>query len=154
MKSKSLFVSLLILAVFFVGCKNNTEKPSDEATMTEIESETALESAANEAGESHIPALLQGKWQHTDDLDNILVFDGDKRKEIADGIDEWQEEAFILSDHCQNPTDADNGIPAERDRYITCPESDMCWYIVEIDQEKLSLSYMGRGNTLNYIRVE
>lgn len=97
--------------------------------------------------------LLQGKWQHIDDKSNFLVFDGNHRKEIADGMVTWDDEIFTLSDKCANPADKDNETDPENDRYISCAASNLCWYILNIDKDNLSLSYMGRGNTLTYKRV-
>ncbi len=98
--------------------------------------------------------MLQGKWQHFEDKTNYLVFEGNHREEIAEGMDKWDDKTFILSNKCANQSDKDNGIVPEKDRYISCIESDLCWYIVDVDKENLSLSYMGRGNTLTYKRVK
>lgn len=99
--------------------------------------------------------LLLGKWQSIDDADNFLIFDKNLRKEIAPGMTEWDEENYVLSDRCKNEKDKfDNADMVHADRYITCEKSDMCWYIIDVDQNTLSLSYMGRGNTLNYKKVK
>ncbi|MBK6947758.1 MAG: hypothetical protein IPH16_06540 [Haliscomenobacter sp.] len=104
--------------------------------------------------EADIAQLLQGKWQHIDDESNFLVFEGNHRKETAAGTNQWDDEIFVLSDACANPSDKANGGEPEKNRYISCIESDLCWYIIEVDKENLSLSYMGRGNTLTYKRAK
>lgn len=98
--------------------------------------------------------LLQGKWKSIDDETNFLVFEDDHRKEIANGMEDWHDEVFLLSNKCMNKMDKDNGIKEEKDGYISCEKSDLCWYIIELNSTTLSLSYMGRGNTLTYTRVE
>lgn len=100
--------------------------------------------------------LLQGKWQSIDDKTNFLIFENNHRKEanIIKGKGDWDDEEFILSDKCINDSDKDIELGKEKDKYISCLESDLCWYIVSIDEKTLSLSYMGRGNTLTYKKVK
>lgn len=102
---------------------------------------------ARQAAPAGFADLLQGKWQSTDDPKAVVEFVGNQRKEA--GISE----TFTLGDRCTNAGDAENGAPAEKDHYITVAESDMCWYIVDLTADHLSLSYVGRGNTLEYKRM-
>jgi len=100
--------------------------------------------------------LLQGKWQSMDDKTNFLVFEKNHRKEanIVDGKGNWDDEKFVISDRCMNETDKNEEIDTEKDKYISCMKSDLCWYIVKLDSTTLELSYMGRGNTLTYKKVK
>jgi hypothetical protein len=98
--------------------------------------------------------LLQGKWQSLDDKTNYLIFDKNNRKESSDGMKTWDNEAFVLSNKCLNESDQENGLQLEKDKYLSCKESDLCWYIVSLNKDYLTLSYMGRGNTLKYKRVK
>jgi len=98
--------------------------------------------------------LLQGKWQSINDRTNFLVFEKNQRKEISEGMDTWDIETFVLSNKCSNESDKDNGTQPENNKYISCKESDMCWYIVNINKNFLTLSFVGRGNTLKYKRVK
>ncbi|MGI6342545.1 MAG: hypothetical protein ACOXZ9_06170 [Bacteroidales bacterium] len=98
--------------------------------------------------------LLEGTWQHVDDETNYLVFEDGMRKEIVDGMSDWDVEPYTLSDFCTNDMNKDMELPHEKDKYISCNESDFCWYIVQLDEENLILSLMGRGNTLEYKRVK
>ena len=97
--------------------------------------------------------LLQGTWQHIDDSSNYLVFEGNLRKETANGITEWDDEEFTLSDACLNKSEIENGLAKEESQYMSCKNSDLCWYIIKLDEDTLKLSYVGRGNTLTYMRV-
>lgn len=108
----------------------------------------------NAQNTSSIKDMLQGKWQSIDDKTNFLVFESNQRKEIIKGLDKWETEEFILSNKCLNESDKDNGIEPEKDKYISCKESDLCWYIVNINKELLTLSYVGRGNALTYKKVK
>lgn len=98
--------------------------------------------------------LILGKWQNIDDKTNFLMFDKNERKESSDGMKTWDKEAYILSNKCLNESDKENGLKLENDKYISCNESDLCWYIVAVNKDFLTLSYMGRGNTLKYKRVK
>ena len=98
--------------------------------------------------------LLQGKWQSLDDKTNFLVFDKNQRKEIAKGMSNWDMEPFTLSNKCLIESDKEMTGEPEKDKYISCVKSDMCWYIISINKDFLELSYTGRGNTLKYKRVK
>ncbi len=98
--------------------------------------------------------LIQGKWQSMDDKTNFLIFNKNERFEISDGMNTWDKETFVISNKCLNESDKDNGFELEKDKYISCIESDLCWYIVAINKDYLTLSYMARGNNLYYKRVK
>ncbi len=115
---------------------------------------TILTYAQNKSNATSVQGMLQGKWQSVDDKTNVIMFDQNDRKESSDGMKTWDKEVFILSDKCSNESDQNNGMKLEKDKYISCKESDLCWYIVLINKDLLTLSYMGRGNTLKYKRVK
>lgn len=108
----------------------------------------------NKPTATSVQELLQGKWQSMDDKTNFIMFEKNERKESSDGMKSWDREVFELSNKCLNEIDKDNGIELEKDKYISCKESDLCWYIVSINNNFLTLSYMGRGNTLKYKRIK
>jgi hypothetical protein len=115
---------------------------------------TILTYAQNKSNATSVHGMLQGKWQSMDDKTNVIMFDQNERKESSDGMKTWDKEEFILSDKCSNESDQNNGMKLEKDKYISCKESDLCWYIVLINKDLLTLSYMGRGNTLKYKSVK
>lgn len=96
---------------------------------------------------------LQGKWQSFDDKTNVLWFDGNLRKETNDGK-VWDSEPYVISSNCMNPSDAESGSNSEDSNFISCEESDLCWMITSLTSTELSLTYMGRGNTLRYKRIK
>ena len=99
--------------------------------------------------------LLQGKWQSLEDEDSFMVIEGDRMKNYYGGMDEeLDNEAIMLSDTCMNESDSENGLPEEKNRYLSNPNLDMCWYIEFVDNTSLSLIYMATGNTLTYKKVE
>jgi hypothetical protein len=147
--------SAIALAIVLLGACGNSSNTGDIAdTTTVVQNEVSQAVATPNADSTTILGQLQGKWQSTDDKTNFLEFKGNLRREIADGMDAWDEEPFVLSDKCKNPQDAANELTPETNRYMSCTQSDLCWYVETIDAENLSLVYMGRGNTLKYIRVK
>ena len=157
-KAGAIFGAIFFAALAMTGCTGGSNHPKETKTTSgaldpgkSVSDEVVPE---QEAMRSAIAELLQGKWQHVDDKSNYLVFEGNHRKETAGGSDQWDDELFVLSDKCANDFNKNSETEPEKDRYISCLASDLCWYILDVDQETLSLSYMGRGNTLTYKRVQ
>jgi hypothetical protein len=99
--------------------------------------------------------LLQGTWQSLDDEASFLVIEGDRMKNYYGGMEEeLDNEPIIISDTCMNESDSENGLPEEKNRYLSNPNLDMCWYIESLDENNLTLIYMARGNKITYKRVE
>ena len=149
----------IIKSFFFIvllSCNhssNNAENSNiNVETIQPEENNTKKEKSVH--NDSTIPELLKGKWQHVEDKSNYLVFEDGLRKEIAGEAKNWDEEEYVLSNSCLNVSDKENNIKTEELRFISCLNSDMCWYIVNLDEINLTLSYMGRGNSLNYTRVK
>ena len=148
-------LSVIVIASFvFVCCNGNNSKEAASGTMADSikSAHSANTNVDPKPSESNFE-LLQGKWQSTDDKTNFLVFEKNHRKEIARGMDKWDDEEFILSDKCMNDSNKDMEVEKEKDRYISVLKSDLCWYIIKLDPDTLSLSYLGRGNTLTYKKV-
>jgi hypothetical protein len=98
---------------------------------------------------------LQGKWQSLEDEASFMVIEGDRMKNYYGGMDdELDNEMIMISDTCMNEADSVNDLPEEKNRYLSNPNLDMCWYIESVDNISLSLIYMATGNTLTYRRVE
>lgn len=98
--------------------------------------------------------LLQGKWQSVEDKTNFVIFEKNQRKEISEGMEDWDESAYVLSDKCVNDSNKDKVVAKEKDRYISIMGDDLCCYIEKLDATTLSISFMGRGNTFTYKRVK
>ena len=146
---KRITTTLLILTFTLSGCGNKLTTNN----LSIPESSLAAKTQDTQTAQSNFEKI-QGKWQSTDDKTNFLVFEKDHRKEFADGMEKWDDEVFVLSDKCLNDLDKDREIEPEKDKYISCIKSDLCWYITEVNSTDLSLSYMGRGNTLMYKKVK
>jgi hypothetical protein len=156
MRQIGLLFGAIVTTLIFSNCKNgnfksdNLKTDSIQATVVKIDHK---ENKKDEV-EARTADLLEGKWQHTEDKTNFLIFEKNHRKEIAEGMDKWDDEIFILSDHCLNESDSSNNDQREKGNYISCIESDLCWYISSLDSNNLTLIYMGRGNLLTYRHVK
>ncbi|MBM77690.1 MAG: hypothetical protein CL846_04350 [Crocinitomicaceae bacterium] len=149
----------IIKSFFFIvllSCNHSSNSPENSnisvGTIQPEEKNSEKEKAVH--NDSIITELLKGKWQDIEDKSNYLVFEDGLRKEIAGEAKNWDEEEYVLSNSCLNVSDKENNIKTEELRFISCLNSDMCWYIVSLDENNLTLSYMGRGNSLNYTRVK
>ena len=91
------------------------------------------------------PKLLQGKWQSLDDKTNFLIFTKNLRKEIASGMDSWDISNYNLS---KGP---DNSLYINE---VFDNEKVSVWGIESLDNTKLTLIYLSRGNFLRYRRVK
>jgi hypothetical protein len=151
MKTRLTFLAILSALLIFAACNSNPGLKTNNDKTGQTDTNVADKSGENQSSNFE---LLQGKWQSTDDKTNFLVFDKNRRKEIAEGMQSWDDEEFILTDQCENESNKADNNSKEKDRYISCKKSDLCWYIVSISTERLTLQYMGRGNTLTYTRVK
>lgn len=130
-----------------------TKESTSNSEVIQYEKNNSKEENIIDKGSTN-SELLQGKWQHVEDKSNYLIFENGLRKEIADGSENWDEEKYVLSNSCLNISDKENNIKTEELLFISCLNSDMCWHILSLDENNLTLSYMGRGNSLNYLRVK
>jgi hypothetical protein len=138
------------LAINLLGCMNND---STENIYSNKTTEISKKKTDTEEVEKTNAELLEGKWVNKEDKTNFLIFEKNIRKEMAEGMDTWDEEEFVLSDKCETQPELTNRTENKKDRYISCKNSDLCWYIVSINNETLTLNFLGRGNTLSYFRV-
>jgi hypothetical protein len=148
-----ILVAIGICSLLFSCADNHTNEKKHNADI-DTSSKIVTQSEKPSSDNKSVLQLLQGKWQHEEDTSNYLVFTGNKRREIAGGMTDWDEEEFILSNKCLNELDKDREDELEEFGYITCPKSDVCWYIMGVGEETLSLQYMARGNMLIYRRVK
>lgn len=82
--------------------------------------------------------LLQGKWVSTEDSKSEIQFSGTKKIDYYDG-EKLSESEFII----------------EEKKYLTVgpAEDDMRYIIINLSKDNLSLTYLSRGNTLNYTKL-
>ena len=159
MKIRQLLFIINCISLLVIGCNNglqqndNIKIDSTKIDTTKTDSKRNINIDTTFDKKSNYK-LLQGKWQNEEDKTNYLVFDKKLRKEFAEGMDKWDEEEFIISDNCLNEYNKSSTNPNDKDSYITCKDSDLCWYIMSLTYDRLTLQYLGRGNTLTYTRVK
>lgn len=113
--------------------------------MKKILTAIVLLAALNTFSQKVNTQLLQGKWQSVDDKTNFLVFTKNLRKEIASGMDGWDVTKYSLSKGSGNSIYINEVI--DNDKVSV-------WGIESLDNTKLTLVYLSRGNSLRYKRVK
>ncbi len=113
------------------------EAPTPTATPTP-------DSSTDSTGE------LQGTWRSLDDDRATLRFEGNLMISSYSG-EEDEGEHFVIARSC---ADAPEDAPTEQGKYLIVPDAARCYYILRLTENELDMSYVGRGNTLRYVRVE
>ena len=154
MKIQLAIITAVISCLIISSCNDNSKLKKENRNLQKTEIKTIVKTEKKVVLDTSNYELLQGKWQSDEDETNFLVFEKNHRKEIEEGSGGWDDEEFVLSDRCMNEGNSSDKEPRETDNYISCKESDLCWYILSVSSEKLALNYMGRANTLMYTRVK
>ena len=89
-----------------------------------------------------------GKWKSLDDPKSIMEFTPYDLISYYDG-ELIERQPYGLSPKCMNESEVNRNISEQHD-YISFIESDMCFYIVAINETHLTLSYTAQGNTLEF----
>ncbi len=144
-------ISLFLTTIIIVSCNN--ENKTDKENLPQVQTSVEMNKDSSAENFNTTLQLLQGKWQSVDDKKSYVIFENNNRIDFKEGDESTTTEPFSLSDKCSNESNKNAEIEVEENKYITCLNSDMCWYILKLDQSELSLSYMSRGNTLTYKRV-
>ena len=135
---------LITLCVF--SCKKKEETPKNIEVEQKIEKVVPKESSSN----SKID-FLQGSWQNIDDPKSKMSFKGNLWIDTYEGMKEISKNTFEINDQCANVTQ--QNAPKLKDGYISIAKLKQCYKIVKVDKEYLELSYVGRGNSLKYKRI-
>ncbi|MEM6772322.1 MAG: hypothetical protein AAF597_17230, partial [Bacteroidota bacterium] len=94
--------------------------------------------------------LLQGKWISTKDTNVSWTFSGDQLTESLQGTPvRSQSGTYSLNDDCLN---GDGSGAKAAASYLNLLNPDRCFFIVSLTEKELSLSYVGRGNTLRFTK--
>lgn len=151
-----LALSLLLFAI--TSCSEPSSKkqlttsvlPTEKSDTTSTTKKSAKQ---NEVSSRTVDKLLIGKWQHTEDKENILEFTNNMRIEIGEGMTEADEEPYELALSCMSDPQTEENEDPNR-VYIWCPASFMCWEIMSVNEKNLTLIYTARGNLLTYKRIK
>jgi len=146
--SMLLLILVSVLTLSITSC--NSKKPvtdikKDSVSQKELPKETVKESAKEPDSKT---SALEGNWVSTDDPKSELHIKGNEWIEVYKG-EKPETTKFATGDSCL----ANDKVKTNpKGKYITVFDKDesRCFYIVNVNDSKLELSYVGRGNTLTY----
>lgn len=126
-----------------------TETKKDTVSQKELPKETSKETIKESQKEPDSKtSALEGNWISTDDPKSELQVKGNEWIEIYKG-EKPETTKFATGDSCLANDKAKTN---PKGKYVTVFDKDesRCFYIVNVSDSKLELSYVGRGNTLTY----
>jgi len=138
------YIVIFLAALLSVSCAKG--KPHGNATK-------ALEAVPEaEAAPVTTASMLKGDWALADDPRDGLSISDSAFTQTYDG-EALQNGSYVIDDAVAK---AKTDVTKASGKYVTVfgdgPPS--VYYIIDISDDKLSLSYVGRGNTLNYVRTD
>ena len=139
-------VFFLAIALAQVACgeaKSGLETETTRSAGTDRLEDPPTETLSGVTGE------LQGRWRSVDDSLHTLTFEGNLMTMGYEGTPPEEPENFVVGPTCPDAPEAE---PGDNSRYLSVPDARRCYYIIELTDNSLQLSYVGRGNTLRYTR--
>lgn len=130
-----------------LGCASET-KEQENMDSTDIKSNEKIEKI-EQNGDDYL-ALLQGDWKSSEDPNYILSIKGNARYDLYEEKGEGEMEEFTLEKTCKYQ---DGSIAEDTKKYMNMAISESCLYIVEVNENYLELSNVGRGNTLKFNKI-
>lgn len=128
-----ILIILLVFAGFLSACGGSAAE-----TATDAAEEVTL-------GKDQ---LLQGTWVSAADANVSWTF---TNGQLIEGLKAEQNRSqsgtYTLSDDCLN---GDGNGATATEGYLNLVNPDRCFFIVSMTAEELTLSYVGRGNTLQF----
>ena len=140
-------ISILLTIFFVTSCKSDKNIVTPESVIDQ----TSLLSS-NDPVVQNTMKLLQGTWNSRDDKNTSLTFENNTRIENRDGKPIGRIRYYEIADQCNNDTAKGNKIVKAKAKYLSMQDIDMCYFIKKITSTELVLSYVGRDNTLNYLK--
>ena len=142
---KKVFLFAFIMSL--LGCASET-KEQENMDSTDIKSNEKIEKI-EQNGDDYL-ALLQGDWKSSEDPNYILSIKGNARYDLYEEKGEGEMEEFTLEKTCKYQ---DGSIAEDTKKYMNMAISESCLYIVEVNENYLELSNVGRGNTLKFNKI-
>jgi len=140
----SLLAVAIMVSFMLTSCsskKSGNETKKDTTSKKELPKETIKEVDTKNT-------LLEGNWVSTDDPNSEIQVKGNDWIEIYKG-EKPESTKFATGDSCLANDKAKTN---PKGKYVTVFDKDdsRCFYIVNVNDTKLELSYVGSGNTLTY----
>ena len=139
-------LSLLLLSQLNCGDPNPSIS-ADERVATDNDATTDAPTVTETL--SGVTGNLQGTWRSLDDSLHTVTFEGNLLTMGYVGTEPDEPENFVVGNTCPGAPEPE---PADEGRYLSVPDAGRCYYVVELTDNFLELSYVGRGNTLRYAR--
>lgn len=150
-----------ILPVLFIGafltlCACSSSNKSDQQ-QTAPEEKATLEpslefTSSTKSNENQVESTsLVGIWQSIDDPTNFMEFTETELIWLS-GTPDTVREPYQLANKCLNASN-EFAIELNESKYLSLAKSDLCWFIVNLDENNIEMAYVGRGNTLKYKKV-
>ncbi|SCX93660.1 hypothetical protein SAMN05192588_0338 [Nonlabens sp. Hel1_33_55] len=153
MKKSFLFKisTLIIIILITAACNTNQKSEVDqESTKEEITSPVEMSSTADDEEDDSIVNFENGRWISTEDANSGIEIRDDKWIMFYKGTDQSPRDVYDYKVERKpvNETDPD----AAMITYLTISNSNetLEYALLEYNENLLSLSYVPRGNTLNY----
>jgi hypothetical protein len=102
------------------------------------------------------PSLIQGKWQSLDDPQYVVLITKSNFKDLYTGFPTTTR-TYRITNTCPDPSAPASG-SKEKDTLVTyLPDSTggttLCYGIDQLTETRLTLIYLGRGNSLRFKRI-
>ena len=149
MKKLALLIIISGIVTFSLTSCNSkkpvTETKKDTLSQKELPKETVKESVKEPDSKT---SALEGNWVSTDDPKSELQIKGNEWIELYKS-EKPETTKFATGDSCLVNEKAKTN---PKGKYITVFDKDesRCFYIINVNDSRLELSYVGRGNTLTY----
>lgn len=137
---------LILLAVLILIIGGGAMYYSNNTKTIDVDSTNNIEKI-DIVEEISIEDELIGKWQSTDDPKSIIVFAKDRTTTNI-----YDEQEMSTGDWAAHKEEFNGALGTFLHTVINDEEYE--YAVLEITETFLSLSYLPRGNTLNYIRIE
>ena len=141
-------VSILLLATLS-GCAQEQAQPSWPAEPVPSEPIADVAPLPDEVAPAGTAATLQGTWQSTEDPAYVIEIAGDQFVDLYSG-ETTRVATLTFVTSCEDDTAAPDG------QYFTVTDEDgpLCYYLLRADGDALEYSYVTRGNTLSFVRMQ
>ena len=102
------------------------------------------------------PSLIQGKWQSLDDPDYFVLITKSRFQDLYTGLPATTR-TYRITNTCPDPSAPASG-SKDKDLLVTyLPDSTggttLCYGIDQLTETRLTLIYLGRGNSLRFKRI-
>ena len=149
MRKIILTISILTLTVISGFAQTQATTPDGKKVILNEDGTWKYEATQQAITEKTIYQLLQGKWQSADDPKSVIEFKDQYYARYYDNV-KGEENKFWLDKSC--PDTDESGNTGENEKYLVV--DGLCWFINDITESHLDLTYTSRGNTLIYKKIK